>query len=190
MSAPLSPAVSRFAALGLLLALLFVAADTLLPPFLALAGLDDSQTETIARIVRLERAGARLPALRRALDNAPPEAPALQPYLDEPSDSLAAASLQARLRRTALAAGLEVVSVQPATAGGEPGLAKSAAAMTVSGALPAHQRLLYQLESEMPVLFVEEFELLNTNPDQPRLDGAGQPILQLRLTVAGYRRGS
>lgn len=188
MSQALSPLTARFAAIGLLLLVILLASELLVPPLLYLTGIDGERAAMIERIVRLERAAARLPALRKALDAAGTESAAGQPYLDEASDSLAAAALQMRLRRTALAAGLEVASVQPAAAASEPGLAKAAAAMTVSGSLAAHQRLIYQLEAEDPILFVEEFEVLNTNPERPRLDEAGQPVLQLRLTVAGFRR--
>lgn len=186
----MSPAVSRAAAVALLGAALLAGWAVAVAPyrsFLAAqeAGLDAGRE----RLARLSRIADAVPALTRALEGSAAAGDVASPYLDGASDALAGAALHTRLGRLAEGAGLAVTSVEPVAAdGAAPG--KVALGLAATGSLEGVRRFLHAVESQRPLLFVEELDVLNTSVAEPRFDAAGQVLVLLRLRVAGQRRPS
>lgn len=188
--------MSRLAALGLLATVLLLGWALAVEPYRALlAAQEAGLAERRERLERLSRIADGVPALTRALEAASAGPTLGDPYLAGATDALAAATLHGRLGRMAEASGVAMVSVEPlaateAAGQGAPGSGRVALAVTASGPLDGVQRLLYAVETERPLLFVEELELTNPSVVGLQMTPVGQPVVSLRLRVAGYRRTS
>lgn len=184
---PLSPAVSRIAAVGLLAAALLGAHALVVQPIL------DSYFDDLATI---EQAEAALARYRAAADEAPALAERLQAlaaqgpagYLEGADETMTAASLQNRLQMLVAREGgqLKTVQVLPAKPDG------SAVRVAVRGQMVASmgslQRVIYALEAGF--LFIDNLDVraIGAAPH-----GAAEPAadtqLDVRFDVYGYMRG-
>ncbi|MGQ9369547.1 type II secretion system protein GspM [Azospirillum sp. ST 5-10] len=154
------------------------------------AGLEERRD----RLRRLERIAAGIPALTGALEAAAARPETGDPHLAGAGDSLAAAALHGLVGRLAAQVGVTVTTVTPvaatATAGDAALGGRVVLAVGATGSLQAVQRLLHAIETGRPRLFVEELELVNPSTTATRLAADGQPVVTVRLRVAGYRRAS
>lgn len=190
MSLSMSPATSRTAALALLaLAFLLVWGVTVVPYRALLASQAADLDQRRDRLERLTRIAASAPAVTQALEASAASGGTASPYLEGASDALAGATLHSRLGRLAEASGLTVTSVEPA-AGDDTAPGRVVLGLAASGPLDGLQRFLHAIESERPLLFVEELDVLNPSIAEPRFDAAGQVQVIARLKVAGHRRPS
>lgn len=185
----MSPAVSRLAALLVLAIALLVGWGVTVEPYRALlAAQDEALAERRERLERLTRIAGGVPALTRALDTVAAAPVAGDPYLSGASDPLAAAALHGLLGRLAEQAGVAVSMVTPVAATDAREAGRIALSVGASGPLDGVQRLLHAVETERPLLFVEELELVNPSTTATQLAPSGQPMVSVRLRVAGYRR--
>lgn len=185
--------VSRAAALGApLVALLLVWMLAIAPYFAMLAEQEAAYDAAAERLARMARIAAGAPALAAALEAAGAAGDADAAYLPGASDPLAAAALQGRIGRLAAAFGVTLATVEPvvdaAASAAAPG--RIALAVSASGPLDGVWRLLHALETQRPLLFIDELDLVNPSPASAQWSPGGQPITSLRLRLSGYRRTS
>lgn len=185
----MSPAVSRLAALLVLaLALLAGWGATVVPYRAVLAAQEDGLAERRERLERLTRIADGVPALTRALETLAQVPASGDPYLSGGSDPLAAAALHGLLGRLAEQAGVAVSMVAPVAVTDAQDAGRVALSVGASGPLDGVRRLLHAVETERPLLFVEELELINPSTTAAQMAPSGQPVVGVRLRVAGYRR--
>lgn len=185
-----NPVASRAAALGVLAAAVVLGWAILAEPYRALlAGQEAELQQGRDRLAHLTRIAGTVPGLADALEQGAAAGERLtDPYLPGASDSLAAATLQGHLGEMAQRAGMSVTSVEPAPAAEAADSGRVALTLSLNGAIDGMQRLLHAIESQRPLLFVEEIDILNPSVTEARFDPAGHVLVGVRLRVAGYRR--
>ncbi len=170
----MSPALSRLAALGLLLGLLAALGFGAVGPVLGtLGGLDARIAEQKAQLARFRdrlaqgRVRARIAVADRAL-------------LAAESPALAAAELRDILDRAVAAAGAELrsVTVEPSRPLA-PGAAWVPLTVRLVSDMAGLETLLYRLETGEPYLVVEALDLRRARR------GTGPDALAIRLEIAG-----
>lgn len=186
----MSPAVSRFAAFALLAVALLTAWTLLVEPYRALLAAQEAELrDGRDRLGHLTRIAATVPELAAALERvgANGEA-AADPHLSGASEALAAATLQSRLGALAERAGMAITAVEPTQAADAATTGRVALTVSLNGSIDGVRRLLHAIESDRPLLFVEELDLLNPSVSEARFDPSGHVLLGARIRVAGFRR--
>ncbi len=181
--------VSRLAAAALLVLLLLAGYQAMVRPLVALY---QDNRETITRSEDLLQRYLQLAAEREglnehlaALERDPDR---LAHYVDESSDTLAAAAIQDRVAEVIAAAGGEVKSLQilPADAvDGQPEVRRIGLKLWFAAPIDGLAAALHQLESPKPSLFIEDLVVTAPNGGLGA-NQAGQ--LDIRLAVFGYAR--
>lgn len=190
---PSARRVSRAVALGAPLVALLVVWMLAIAPYLAMLADQEAGYEAAAeRMARMARIASSAPALAAALEAAGGADADDVAYLPGASDPLAAAALQGLIGRLAAAFGVTLATVEPVTAVAEAAAAPGRVTLAVSatGPLDGVWRLLHALETQRPLLFIDELDLVNPSPASPQWSPGGQPMTSLRLRLSGYRRAS
>lgn len=106
-------------------------------------------------------------------------------YLQAPSDTLAAAQIQERLKAAVETAGasLSSVNMQPSMEDGP--FRRIALRAQIEARLAALQMILHELESARPMMLVET---LSIRTPHSRAEDGGDPVLTIRLDVAAFSR--
>jgi hypothetical protein len=184
----LSPGVRRAAALALLVAVLFLGWSAAVEPLL------ESYQEAQATIQRLrpaiERGGAEgdLADLKDKVDRLKSQRNEATGLLASGNESIAAAQLQARLKTITDSAKGELKSTQILAPRDDGNFRRITIRGQIAGSLAAVQRILYELESSSPYLFLDNVEIrVATGPARGTADAAATG-LDLRLDVSGYLR--
>ena len=111
-------------------------------------------------------------------------------YLEGPSDALAAAQLQDRVKSVIQGAGGELRSTQilPAVAiDGDAGIRRTALRVQFAAAIGGLAETLYELESGQPYVFIEQLTVREQRRrDEPGTDGS----LDTSLQLSGYLRAA
>jgi general secretion pathway protein M len=108
-------------------------------------------------------------------------------FLASPNESLAAAELQSRLRSTVDAVHGDLRSVQILPARDEGLFRRVSVRGQISATLPALQRVLYQLETATPLLFLDNVDI-RARPVRPGRTSAEAPVLDVRFDLSAYMR--
>jgi len=183
--------LSRGAAIGVLLALLAAGYGLFVHPMAvaypaAMAELEDTRE----RLARFRRIAAASGPLKERLDQVRAEQAQSGAFVGGETEGLASASLQERLDRSVRQAGGSVRSVRSLSPEREDGMVRLRLQVQVNADVHALKRLLYELETSRPLLFVESLEVraqLSRSEDRESL--VVTPEFLVDLAVTGYRIG-
>jgi general secretion pathway protein M len=177
----LSAPTRRLLALGLLLAALLLAEMLLLAPW------RDWRQGLAGRIEVAELLLARTRAATRAAEAELADAggaavePVADALLQAGEETLAAAQLQTLLRTAAAAEGIRLASLQVEPASAEAGARRIGLRVSFTARFAPMLRLMHRLESGLPVLRVNGFEIQAT-------DSSEDPELSATLAVVALMR--
>lgn len=108
-------------------------------------------------------------------------------YLSGDNDALAAAQLQARVRQVIDTHGATLTSTQILDASDVEGFRKLAVSVRMSAQIEALQRILYDLETGSPVLFIDTLDVVSPPTSaMPDRTPATLPPLSISLNVSGF----
>jgi general secretion pathway protein M len=175
---------SRLLALGLLLmagALLWFAVGV--PVLTSVTGDGEALQASRDLLTGYRRAIANRPAIEQHLATARQAEAALPGLLPGASATLAAASLQAEIKRLVEAAGGQLRSTQDLPAAAEAGFERVEVRFDLAIPLSGLTSLLSAIDTHTPLLFLDKIEIHASEP-------AGKIVapLSIRWNVHGYRR--
>jgi general secretion pathway protein M len=184
----LSPGLSRALAAAILVALLGLTFSWIGAPLWDSYAEARSTSERVgAALARAERPGPSVAALEAELARLKQGQGSTVGFLASPNESLAAAELQSRLRSTVDAVHGDLRSVQILPARDEGLFRRVSVRGQISATLPALQRVLYQLETATPLLFLDNVDI-RARPVRPGRTSAEAPVLDVRFDLSAYMR--
>ena len=133
------------------------------------------------------------PALLARIEEERQQADALAGYLQGPSDALAAAELQDRLKAVVEAAGGELRSTRivPAEAvEASPGTRRTALQVQMVVTIDGLAAILYGLESGQPYVLIDELSVRNQRERRRRGEPETEPALDVSLKLSGFVRAT
>ncbi|MCP5195267.1 MAG: type II secretion system protein M [Gammaproteobacteria bacterium] len=144
------------------------------------------------RLNNLQRLAIARPELERAIQGLRNDQRTAAYFLPPTSPALAAADLQQRVKSLVEGAGGDLLSVQALPVIEEGGVVRVAVSVTLQGSVDTLQKTLYGLESQVPLLFMDDLQV-TARQFRPRLpDGKIAPYtrtqLNVQFEVAGYLR--
>ena len=134
---------------------------------------------------------AQRPLLLAQIEEEKEQADALAGYLQGPSDALAAAQLQDRLKAVVEAAGGELRSTRilPAVeVQTSPGTRRAALQVQMIVTIEGLAEVLYGLESGQPYLLIDELSVRNQRERRRRGEPDTEPMLDVSLKLSGFVR--
>lgn len=188
MSFELSPAVSRFLAIGLLVATLAILWLLVGAPLLAAQEAAENTIERLRPLLERSRAVEHDIALLQAeVKQAKERRKSPAGLLDGPNESIAAATLQNRLKLAIEGANGNLRSIQVLPTRDERGFRRVTVQGQVLMNLAAVQHVVYNLEASLPYLFLDNIEI-QQRADYRAGKPTDDPTLDVRLDVSGYMR--
>ena len=187
----LPPLASRSLALLLLvaaIALLYLLAVR--PVLQDAARIRAAIAERSAALERFERVAAELPQRRARLAALRRRQAASAGFLEGTNDALLAAQLQSRVKALVEAAHGELKSTQVLPVQDEGRYRRIAVRAQMTLDLTGAQQVLYGIETNSPLLFLDNVDLHSHIEGRRRESGSPSPSLDLRFDVYGYRRGA
>jgi len=183
-------------AVGILLLLLLLANLAITLPWLRISGQYDQAIETASQqIRRFQALQAQGPELQARLDSLDREVGNASYYVDAETPALAAAALQARVKQAVEGVGGTLTSTQSLPLEEEGSAQRVGVLVRMSGDVDVLFKVLYALEGEPPLLFVDNLTVRNKRKP-PRRRRARQPVtestgysLDISFELAGYLRG-
>ncbi|MDQ5910601.1 MAG: ral secretion pathway protein [Pseudomonadota bacterium] len=144
------------------------------------------------RLQNLQRLATARPELEKAIQTIRDDQRTAAYFLPPAPPTLAAADLQQRVKTLVEGAGGSLLSVQALPAVEEGEVVRVAVGVTLQGDLAVLQKTLHGLESQVPLLFVDNLEV-TARQLRPRLpDGKVAPYTRIQLNgqfeVSGYLR--
>jgi general secretion pathway protein M len=143
-------------------------------------------------LVQHQRAlAAQRPLLTARLKEEQEQADAIAGYLQGPSDALAAAQLQDRVKEVVEAAGGELRSTRilPAEAvEASPGTRRTALRVQMVVTIDGLAEILYGLEAGQPYVLIDELSVRNQRKRRRRRQPEGEPKLDVNLELSGFVR--
>ncbi len=144
------------------------------------------------RLHNLQRLATARPELEKAIQSIRDDQRTAAYFLPPAPPALAAADLQQRVKSLVEGAGGNLLSVQALPVVEEGGVVRVAVGVTVQGDVGMLQKTLHGLESQVPLLFVDNLEV-SARQFRPRLpDGKIAPYTRVQLNsqfeVSGYLR--
>ncbi|MCB1918679.1 MAG: hypothetical protein KDJ28_01710 [Candidatus Competibacteraceae bacterium] len=152
----------------------------------------DNAERLMGRLQNLERLAAARPELEKAIQAIRNDQRTAAYFLPQAAPALAAADLQQRVKSLVENAQGSLLSVQALPVIEEGGMVRVAVSATVQGDVEALQKVLHSLESQVPLLFVDNLQV-TARQFRPRLpDGKIAPYTRVQLNsqmeVSGYLR--
>jgi general secretion pathway protein M len=147
------------------------------------------QAETLLQ--RQRALAAQGPLLSARIADEKEQADALAGYLQGPSDALAAAQLQDRLKAVVEAAGGElrstrILPAEPVEA--SPGTRRTALQVQMIVTIDGLAEILYGLEAGQPYVLIDELSVRNQRERHRRGEPEGEPRLDVDLRLSGFLR--
>jgi general secretion pathway protein M len=155
------------------------------------AGEAIEQAETLLQ--RQRGLAAQRPLLIARIEEEKEQAEASAGYLEGPSDALAAAQLQDRLKAVVEAAGGELRSTRilPGEAvEASPGTRRAALQVQMIVSTDGLAEILYRLESGQPYVLIDELSVRNQREHRRRNEPDGEPKLDVDLKLSGFVRAT
>jgi general secretion pathway protein M len=185
--------LGRALALTLLGAVLVGADVLVIGPVIELYRTTDDAIESAKTLLQRHRVlAAQRSELFARLNEERRQAAAIAGYLIGPSDALAAAQLQDRVKDVVEAAGGELRSTQvlPAEAVDGSGTRRATLRVQMVVAIDGLAGILYDLESNQPYVLIDELAVRSQRP--PRLVGGPevQLLLDVSLKLSGFVRAA
>ncbi|KAB2921904.1 MAG: hypothetical protein F9K25_19860 [Candidatus Contendobacter sp.] len=187
---------SRGHRLAALLLLLLVGGALVLVVDQALVGryryYRDSLEQQQERLAQLERIATTQEPVRQLIAKVQQDRNVTAQYLPQSVPALAAAELQQRLKALIEAAGGTLQSIQALPPVEEAGAVKVTIGAVMNGDVGGLQKVLYDLESQTPLLFVDNLEV-SARMNRPRLPNGRYATytriqLNAQFEVSGYLR--
>jgi hypothetical protein len=141
------------------------------------------------RLEHLERAAADLPGLRASLADLRSAAKNTDLLLSGPSDTVAAANLQSRMKELVAQAGGETSSAESLPPSPRGGFRRVGVRATMAGDLETLASLLHAIHIARPPLFVEDLEL-HVDAIAALKAPEKSPPLKIVVGVYGFRGGA
>jgi general secretion pathway protein M len=187
----LPPLASRALALLLLFGAVGLAYLAVIQPLWDdAAATQQSIADMQSAIERYRRVAAELPARRATLAALRQQQATSQGFLTGPNDALVAAQIQNRLKASIEAAHGELKSTQVLPVQEEGKYRRVIIRAQAVLDLPAAQRVIYDIETASPMLFLDNVALRSRMVERRR-DRAGEDgTLDVRFDVYGYVRGA
>jgi general secretion pathway protein M len=186
--------LSRALALTLLGSVLVGAYVLVIAPVIELYRTTDDAIESAETLLQRHRAlAAQQSELSARLDEEKEQAAAIAGYLEGPSDALAAAQLQDRVKGVVEAAGGELRSTQilPAEAvDGGPGTRRATLRVQMVVAIDGLAEILYDLESGQPYVLIDEVAVRGQRTRRLGGDSEAAPLLDISLQLSGFVRAA
>jgi general secretion pathway protein M len=149
------------------------------------------QAETVLH--RQRALAAQRPLLIARIEEEKEQAEAIAGYLQGPSDALAAAQLQDRLKAVVEAAGGELRSTRilPAEAvEASPGTRRTALQVQLVVTIEGLAEILYGLEAGQPYLLIDELSVRNQRERRRRGEAVPETTLDVNLRLSGFVRAT
>lgn len=183
--------VQRGIAVALALgAILFIWAVGVVPVFTKIAADRAAIGQAQLMLARASVVDETLPVLEKRLATAR-RVGALDPgFLMGTNPEIVAAQLQDTVRQIAGAAGVSLRSSQTLDPTPEAGFLRIGLTLELGASAAGLERVLYQLETAQPRLFVDQFSVRLPEDGSAPIGPDGQPQFTVRLTVSGYQRGT
>jgi general secretion pathway protein M len=179
--------VGRLAALTLLLGLLGVSYLYVVAPVLAAyQNIDDSLEETSALLQRYEGVARTRDIYQARLDELTARLSGTGIYLSGGTDALAAAELQAHVRKAVDLHNGQLRSIQNLPARSDGDFRRLGVRVQFSASLSSFHTILYGLESAIPYLFVDNLDIHNRRANRRSAHENLDPHLTVRLDLSGY----
>lgn len=179
----LSLPLRRAAALSLLIAIVMAVYTICIDPLVsAYTGNAAAAAQLQSALEKYRQIATRLPAMTQTLENLRAGQAAQQGYLAGANEAVAAATLQDRLKGLIAHEGGQLQSTQAMPQTQIPGKPQRVGVRAhIIVRLGELQAVLYRLESEMPVLFVENLSIRAVTAT-----AADEGLLDVNLDVIGY----
>ncbi len=190
-SPAISPPLRRALAVGLVVAVACVIlAGLVLPAIDRYQALEGGISDSEAALQRFNQVAARLPRLEAERAQLKDALASQDGFLKATSDTLIAAEMQTRIKAVADRAGGQLKSTQILPAREESGFRRITARVEVVGNADALERMWYEMESGVPFLFIDSFDLQARQV--PRRDRTQPPLttLDARFEVTAYARAA
>jgi general secretion pathway protein M len=149
------------------------------------------QAETLLQ--RQRALAAQQPLLLARIEEEKEQADAMAGYLQGPSDALAAAELQDRLKAVVEAAGGELRSTRilPAEAvEASPGTRRAGLQVQMVVSIRGLAEILYALEAGQPYVLIDELLARNQRERRGRNHPEAEPMLDVNLQLSGFVRAT
>jgi len=188
-SLAMSQPLRRSLAVALVVAaVIVIAAGIVLPTIERYQALESGIADSETALQRFTQVAARLPALEAERASLRAALAAQDGFLKATSDTLIAAEMQARIKTVVDRAGGQLKSTQILPAREESGFRRITARVEVMGDADALERLWYEMESGIPFLFIDSFDVQARQV--PRQDRTAPPVttLDARFDVTAYAR--
>jgi general secretion pathway protein M len=146
-----------------------------------------------ALLQRQRALAAQRPLLLARIEEEKEQADAVAGYLQGPSDALAAAQLQDRLKAVVEAAGGELRSTRilPAVAvEASPGTRRAALQVQMVVTIAGLAEILYGLETGQPYVLIDELSVRNQRERRRRGEPESEPMLDVSLKLSGFVRAT
>jgi general secretion pathway protein M len=187
----LSPRLRRLVALSLLAALLLAVYNVAIGPLL------DSYSNNRRSIDELQNAESRYaelareaPDLQKQLEALRRESAATAGYLEGQNETIIAATLQDRLKAAVGQTGGQLKSTQVLANAENAKSRKVSVRGNMALSLAALQRVLYDLESGSPYLFVDNLDVRPATNPRASGQSEGDGPLDVSFDIYGYLRGN
>ncbi|UEM24400.1 type II secretion system protein M (plasmid) [Skermanella mucosa] len=142
-----------------------------------------------AMLARYRGMAVEVPRIRAAVENFDREPEGTGSYLEGSTDALAAAWLVEQVKRGVQENGGRVNAAQNLPTATVEDLQKVSVRIQFTGGIETLQRVLHAVERGRPMLFIEGMEIRETARSQAGQELNNDPVLAIRLDVAGYLRG-
>jgi general secretion pathway protein M len=165
-----------------------IAAGIVLPTVARYQALESGIAESETALQRFSQVAARLPRLEAERARLKQALAAQDGFLKATSDTLIAAEMQARIKTVVDRGGGQLKSTQILPAREESGFRRITARVEVVGDADALERVWYEMESGIPFLFIDSFDLQSRQ--LPRKDRTLPPLttIDARFEVTAYAR--
>lgn len=181
----LSRYAGRTAALAILVALLLLTWAVIVNPlWSAWSDRADQADRLTDLIVRLKRTAAQAPALRAQLAQTGRNEQEKTAVFVAASPVLAAAALQAEIRRIADADGAQLRSIQQLPSVSQEALNRIGVRAELQSDTPQMAHFLYDLEAHTPILVVRSLSVRGT--EQPNFVPGQRPPLYVQIEIAAF----
>lgn len=184
------PQIQRriLAVLLLLLALAAVVRGLVLPIWTSYVSNRDAIAQSEDNIARYSRLSTQIDALQSAVGKLEKAGNLDRYVLVQESEPLAAAALQARMKSVATSSGGTLTSTQVLPTETEQGFKRVIVNVRMAVSTDALQRVLYELENNLPYLLTDDIVILSRGARKRRRTAQGVDLLDVRFNLYGYMR--
>lgn len=187
MKRALSPLISRLLALALLVLVLVVAWLLIIEPERAAFAEQDTRIErAIQLLARYERIIGEEAGLRAEIERLRQSDGSPDPFLKGESSQIIAAELQNQIQNMVSGEPGDIRSIQVLPETQEDGFEKIGLRVTLTAAVPAMQKVFYDIETAVPALFIDNLDVRTNIRRRRNVETTDR--LQVRFDVFGYRK--